>query len=90
MVHVNVAVAAAANPVTVEVGEVSSVIIPVPAIVHKPVSGGVTAFPAKVAVVTPQAGLISVPAAATVGVAFTVTEAVLAATEPHVLLAAKV
>jgi hypothetical protein len=47
-------------------------------------------FPAKVAMVMPHAGFISVPAAAVVGAAFTATDAVLALTEPQLLLAANV
>mgnify|MGYP001565941091 FL=1 len=55
---------AATNPVTPEVGEVGVVMVAVPEnTVHKPVPGA-GLFPAKVAVVTPQAGFWSGPAAA--------------------------
>jgi len=72
----------AANPVTPEVGEVGVVMVAVPDTTdHKPVpAAGV--LPAKVAVVAPQAGVISVPALAVVGVADTVTM-VVAAGELH-------
>ena len=79
------------NPVSPEVGEEGVVIVPEPAInVQVPVpTAGV--FPANVAVVTPQAGVWSVPAAATVGGAFTVTDAVFTAgAAPQALLAVKV
>mgnify|MGYP001613659533 CR=1 FL=1 len=90
IVQRRVAVPAATNPVTPDVGEVGVVMVAVPAnTVHKPVPGA-GLFPAKVAVVTPQAGLISEPAAAAGAVAVTLTEAVLACTEPQLLLAAKV
>ena len=51
----------------------------------------VGALPAKVAVVTPQAGVWSGPAAATVGASFTTTDAVFTAgAAPQALLAVKV
>ena len=91
IVHVNVAVPGTLSPVTPEVGEVGVVIVPVPTIVHNPVSGGVTAFPANVAVVASQAGFISEPASAVVGDSETLTEAVFSgAAEPQVLLAVSV
>lgn len=79
-----------AKPVTPEVGEEGVVIVAVPeTTVHVPVPV-VGVLPAKVAVVTPHAGFISKPALAVVGAAFTVTDAVLACTEPQLLLAANV
>ena len=81
----------AANPITPDVGEDVVMMVAVPETTDQapvPVAG---VFPAKVAVVTPQAGLISLPAAAIVGVADTVTEAVFnGVAEPQVLLAVKV
>ena len=89
IVHRRVAVPGPAKPVTPEVGEVGVVMVAVPdTTLHAPVPT-VGVFPAKVAVVTPQSGFMSEPAAAVVGGAFTVTEAVLACTEPQ-LLATKV
>ena len=90
IVQRRVAVPGTAKPVTPEVGEVGVVMVAVPETTdHTPVpTAGV--LPANVAVVTPQAGFMSEPAAAVVGGAFTVTEAVLACTEPQVLLATKV
>ena len=58
-------------------------------LVHVPVPTA-GSFPANVAVVASHAGFISEPAAAVVGAAFTATEAVLALTEPQLLLAVKV
>ena len=89
IVHLNV-LAPVPSTVSPEVGEVGVVIVPAPAInVHKPVPGA-GAFPAKVAVVTPQAGFWSGPAAAAGAAAVTLTEAVLAFTQPQVLHACKV
>ena len=90
IVHRRMAVPGKAKPVTPEVGEEGVVMVAVPETTdHTPVpTAGV--LPANVAVVTPQAGFMSEPAAAVVGGAFTVTEAVLACTEPQLLLAAKV
>jgi hypothetical protein len=67
IVHRKVAVPGTAKPVTPDVGEPGLVIVAVPeTTVHKPVPvTGV--LPAKVAVVTPQAGVISEPAFAAVG-----------------------
>ena len=89
IVQRRVAVPAATNPVTPDVGEVGVVIVAVPEkTVHKPVpTEGV--LPAKVAVVTPQAGFISAPAAAVVGAAETTTAAVLAFVHPQLLHADK-
>ena len=91
IVQRSVAVPAAAKPVTPLVGELGEVMLAVPVTtVHKPVPGA-GAFPAKVTVDTPQAGVISVPALAIGGVAETDTEAVLAgAAESQVLLAVSV
>ena len=78
-----------AKPVTPEVGEEGVVMVAVPETTdHTPVpTAGV--LPANVVVVTLQR-FWSEPAAAVVGGAFTVTEVVLACTEPQLLLAAKV
>jgi hypothetical protein len=67
IVQRKVTVPAATKPVTPEVGELGVVIVAVPeTTVHNPVP--VTGIlPAKVAVVTPQAGVISEPAFAAVG-----------------------
>jgi hypothetical protein len=67
IVHRKVAVPGTAKPVTPDVGEPGLVIVAVPeTTVHNPVPvTGV--LPAKVAVVTPQAGVISEPALAKVG-----------------------
>ena len=90
IVHRRVAVPAAASPVTPDVGELAVVMVAVPDTTdHAPVPV-VGAFPANVAVVASHAGFISEPAAAVVGAAFTATEAVLALTEPQLLLAVKV
>ena len=68
IVHRKVAVPGTANPVTPEVGELGVVMVAVPeTTLHAPVPA-VGVFPDKVAVVTPQAGFISVPALAVVGV----------------------
>ena len=91
IVHRKVSVpAGTAKPVTPEVGEEGLVMVAVPETTdHTPVpTAGV--LPANVAVVTSQAGFMSEPAAAVVRGAFTVTEAVLACTEPQLLFAAKV
>ena len=68
IVQRRVAVPGTDKPVTPEVGEVRVVMVAVPeTTLHAPVpTAGV--LPAKVAVVTPQAGFISVPALAVVGV----------------------
>jgi len=67
IVHRKVAVPGTAKPVTPEVGEEGVVMVAVPdTTLHAPVPI-VGVFPAKVAVVTPQAGFISEPAAAVVG-----------------------
>jgi hypothetical protein len=91
IVQRKVTVPAATKPVTPLVGEVSVVIVAVPLTTLQfpvPVTG---ALPAKVDVVTPQAGVWSGPAAATVGASFTTTDAVFtAAAAPQVLLAVKV
>ena len=90
MVQRRVATPGTLRPVTPDVGEPGVVMVAVPeTTVQLPVpTPGL--LPAKVAVLTPQAGFISVPAAAVVGGAETVTEAVLACTEPQLLLAANV
>ena len=91
IVQRKVAVPGTANPVTPEVGEPEVVMVAVPETTdHAPVpTAGV--FPANVAVVTPHAGFISVPAAAGVGAAETLTEAVFTcAAQPQVLHACKV
>ena len=68
IVQRKVAVPGTANPVTPEVGELGVVMVAVPeTTLHAPVPT-VGVLPAKVAVVTPQAGFISVPALAVVGV----------------------
>ena len=89
IVQRRVAVPGTAKPVTPEVGEEEVVMVAVPdTTLHAPVpTVGVLA--AKVVEVTLQR-FWSGPAAAVVGGAFTVTEAVLACTEPQVLLAARV
>lgn len=91
IVQRSVAVPGTAKPVTPEVGEDGVVIVAVPeTTVHAPVPT-VGVLPAKVAVLTPQAGFISKPALATVGAAETTTAAVLTgAAEAQVLLAANV
>ena len=76
--------------VTPDVGEDGVVIVAVPETTDQAPVPTAGVFPANVVVVTPQAGVISVPALAVVGGAFTVTVAVLAVTEPERLLAAKV
>jgi len=68
IVQRSVAVPATAKPVTPEVGEVGVVMVAVPETTdHTPVLGGVAVLPANVAMVTPQAGFWSGPAAAMVG-----------------------
>ena len=91
IVQRSVAVPGTASPVTPDVGEVGVVMVAVPETTdHVPVPT-VGVFPANVAVVTPHAGFISVPALAMVGRADTATEAVFTgAAEPQVLLAVKV
>jgi hypothetical protein len=73
IVQRKVTVPAATKPVTPEVGEPGLVIVAVPeTTVHNPVPvTGV--LPAKVAVVTPQAGVISEPAFAAVGAVLVIT-----------------
>ena len=90
IVHRSVAVPAAASPVTPDVGELGVVMVAVPDTTdHAPVPT-VAVFPANVAVVTPHAGFISVPALA-VGASETLTEAVLApADQPQLLPAVNV
>ena len=72
IVHLNIALPAASRPVTPEVGEPGVVMLAFPeTFVQLPIpSDGV--FPDNVAILTPQAGLISVPAIAIVGGAFIV------------------
>ena len=90
IVQRRVAVPATAKPVTPEVGELGVVMVAVPeTTVQFPVPT-VGVLPARVAVVTPQAGLISEPAAAVVGATETLTEAVLALTQPQLLQACNV
>ena len=88
IVQRSVAVPGMAKPVTPDVGELGLVIVAVPETTdHEPVPT-VGEFPAKVAVVTPQAGLIAAPALAVVGRAETDTEAaVTAVAAPQELLA---
>jgi hypothetical protein len=87
IVHCKIAVPGTAKPVTPEVGEEGVVMVAVPlTTLHVPVPD-VGILPAKVAVVTPQAGFWSGPAAAVVGAAETDTEAVLAGVQPQVLQA---
>ena len=66
IVHRNVAVPGTANPVTPEVGDPGVVIVAVPDTTAHALVPTTGVFPAKVAVATPQAGLISEPAAAVV------------------------
>jgi hypothetical protein len=91
MVQRRVATPGTTKPVTPEVGELGVVMVAVPeTTVHAPVPT-VGVLPAKVAVLTPQAGFMSEPAAAVVGAAFTVTDAVLTdVAEPQALLAVNV
>jgi hypothetical protein len=91
IVQRKVTLPAATKPVTPLEADVGAVIVAVPlTTLHKPVPVTGT-FPAKVAEVKPQAKVWSEPAAATLGTAFTVTEAVFTAVaEPQVLLAVKV
>ena len=72
IVQRRVAVPGTAKPVTPDVGELGVVIVAVPeTTLHVPVPT-VGVFPAKVAVLTPQAGFMSEPALAVVGAALTV------------------
>ena len=90
IVQRKVIVAGMLKPVTPVLYKVASAKVAEPpdTTVHKPVPGE-GLFPANVAVVTPQAGFWSSPALAAGAAAVTVTEAVLAFTQPQVLHADK-
>lgn len=92
IVQRRVATPETANPVTPDVGEDGVVIVTVPETTDQsPVVPAVGVFPAKVAIVTPQLGLISAPAFAATGGEITVTDAVFTdIAEPQALLTAKV
>ena len=91
IVQRKVIVAGMLKPVTPVLYKVASAKVAEPpdTTVHKPVPGE-GLFPARVAVVTSQARGWSGPAAAAGAAAETLTEAVLACTEPQLLLATKV